>query len=296
MGMPNSRLLYEPWIRSAQRHGIRLIGYDRPGYGGSDRDTDRSVASCAEDVQTIAETLEIERMAIWGYSGGGPHALACAALLGDLVAAVAVLGSFAPPGADGLQDAEGSDSEDVATDPAAERAELEQTRGEFLAATPETTVTWWRETGVLSAPDVVALTPELARYMCEVGKLGLAPGVDGWFDDWMAIEKPWGFEIDQIRMPLLVLHGRQDQFVPFAHGEWLATHVSDAEAWLSDQDGHLTLANRIENVHQWLLKRMRYRPAKHASPTTRPISRVILNVVMPTSRRLRAGRHDRLAD
>ena len=73
----------------------------------------------------------------------------------------------------------------------------------------------------------------------------------------MAIEQPWGFEIDQIRMPVLVLHGRQDRFVPFAHGEWLAAHVPDAEAWLSDEDGHLTLGSRIESVHEWLLKRMR---------------------------------------
>jgi pimeloyl-ACP methyl ester carboxylesterase len=257
MGMPNSRLLFEPWLRLAEQQGIRLISYDRPGYGGSDRDADRSVASCAEDVHTIAETLGIERLAIWGYSAGGPHALASAALLDDLVVAVAVLGSFAPPGAVSLEDAEGGDNEDVATDHAALRAELEQARVEMLGATPDTVVTMLQEDEVLSAADSDALTPELAGYFCEVYKVGLAPGVDGWCDDCMAIEKPWGFEIDRIRMPLLVLHGRQDRFVPFAHGEWLAAHVPDADAWLSDEDGHLTLASRIESVHKWLLERMR---------------------------------------
>jgi pimeloyl-ACP methyl ester carboxylesterase len=257
MGIPNSRLPYEPWVRAAERQGIRLISYDRPGYGDSDRDPGRSVASCAQDVRTIAETLGIEQMAMHGWSGGGPHALACAALLGDLVAAVAVRGSFAPPGAEGLEDAEDGDSEGVATDPAAWRAELERERAEMLAATPETMVTALQDQGLLSAADRDALTPELAGYLCEVGKLGLAQGADGYCDDWMAIEQPWGFEIDQIRTPVLVLHGRQDHFVPFAHGEWLAAHVPDGEAWLSDEDGHLTLGSRIESVLEWLLKRMR---------------------------------------
>jgi pimeloyl-ACP methyl ester carboxylesterase len=90
MGMPNSRLLYEPWQRAAERQAIRLISYDRPGYGGSDPDPGRSVASGAGDVRTIAPALGIERLAVWGMSGGGPYALACAALLPDLVAAVAV--------------------------------------------------------------------------------------------------------------------------------------------------------------------------------------------------------------
>lgn len=215
------------------------------------------MASCARDVQTITEALGIERLAMWGYSGGGPHALACAALLDDLVAAVAVLASLAPTGADRLEDAEGTDSEGGATDHAALRGELEQARAEMLAATPETTVTMMQDEEALSAADSEALTPALAGYLCEVGKLGLAAGVDGWFDDWMAVTKPWGFEIDQIRMPVLVLHGRQDRVVPFAHGEWLAAHVPDAEAWLTDEDGHLTLAGRIDSVHEWLLEGMR---------------------------------------
>ena len=169
MGMPNSRLLYEPWVRLAEVQGIRLIGYDRPGYGGSERDAGRSVARCAEDVQTIAETLGVERMAMWGVSAGGPHALACAALLGDLVAAVAVLASPAPPGADGVDDDEGDDSDGVPTDPAVLRAELEEARAEMLAATPEATVTGWQEEESLSAADSDALTPALAGYLRQVG-------------------------------------------------------------------------------------------------------------------------------
>jgi pimeloyl-ACP methyl ester carboxylesterase len=97
-GTPNSRLLFAGDVESARRHGIRLISYDRPGYGGSTRRPGRTVADCAEDVRDIASALGIDRLAVWGISGGGPHAIACAALLPDLVPAVGVLASVAPWG------------------------------------------------------------------------------------------------------------------------------------------------------------------------------------------------------
>ena len=101
-GSPNSRLMYEPDVRLAEGQGVRMISYDRPGYGGSTPQPGRTVADCAQDVRAVAAGLGIERLAVWGISGGGPHALACAALLPDLVPAVGGLASIAPWGAVGL--------------------------------------------------------------------------------------------------------------------------------------------------------------------------------------------------
>ena len=92
-GTPGSRLLRPKWIEDALSHGIRLIGYDRPGYGGSTPFPGRTVASAADDMTVIANALNLERLAIWGHSGGGPHALACAALQPDRVFAAAALAS-----------------------------------------------------------------------------------------------------------------------------------------------------------------------------------------------------------
>src|ERR1700735_5267102 len=102
MGTPNSRHLYGPNVRDAAARGLRLISYDRPGYGGSSPQPGRTVADCAGDVRTICAELGIDRLAMWGVSGGGPHVLACAALLPDLVTAAASLASPAPYGAEGL--------------------------------------------------------------------------------------------------------------------------------------------------------------------------------------------------
>ena len=260
-GTPNSRLLYEPIVRLAERQGIRLISYDRPGYGGSDRDPGRSVASCARDVRAIAEALGIERFAVWGHSGGGPHALACAALLADLVPAVAALASSAPWGAEGLDYFDGmgrenvEDGEVMLRDREAGWAKHEQDRLARLAATPET-IHATMET-LLSPVDRKAFTREAAQFSYENSQLGLAPGAEGWWDDDLAHIEPWGFELEQIRTPVLLLHGRHDQFVPFAHGEWLARHIPGVEAWLLDDDGHLTLReNHVEAVHEWLLARL----------------------------------------
>jgi len=258
-GTPNSRLLYEPAVRLAERQGIRLISYDRPGYGGSDRDPGRSVASCGQDVRRIADALGIERLAVWGISGGGPHAIACAALLPDLVPAVAVLASIAPWGVEGLDYFDGMGDENVEelqltlSDRAAGRAKHEQQRLESLAATAETIHTTMET--LLSAADRAALTPALTQFLYEATQLGLAPGADGWWDDDVAFVEPWGFEIEKIHTPVLLLHGRQDRFVPFTHGAWLARHIPGVEARLLDEDGHLTLIeNHLESVHDWLLQ------------------------------------------
>src|SRR5215472_15138390 len=107
MGSPNSRHMYAPISADAAARGLRLISYDRPGYGGSTPSPGRSVADCAGAVRAICAALGIDRLRTWGISGGGPHVLACATLLPDLVVAAASLASTAPYGAEGLDWYEG---------------------------------------------------------------------------------------------------------------------------------------------------------------------------------------------
>lgn len=102
VGTPNAGLLYEPWVQDAADRDITLIAYDRPGCGESSHRPGRSVVDCAVDVRAISADVGFERCAVWGFSGGGPHALACAALLDDLVVAAATIGSPAPSDASGL--------------------------------------------------------------------------------------------------------------------------------------------------------------------------------------------------
>ncbi|HUD77179.1 MAG TPA: alpha/beta hydrolase [Streptosporangiaceae bacterium] len=216
----------------------------------------RTVADCAGDVRTICAELGIDRLATWGISGGGPHVLACAALLPDLVTAAASLASLAPYGADGLDYFAGMGQENVDdirlffADEAAARAKTEKDREELLAAAPEDAAKAIES--LLTPTGAAALRGELGEYLTSSAQDGLSAGSQGWWDDNCTV-RPWGFELSDITVPVLLLHGRQDMFVPFGHGEWLAAHIPGVEARLLAADGHLTLLqNRVPEAHAWL--------------------------------------------
>jgi pimeloyl-ACP methyl ester carboxylesterase len=165
-GTPMSRHLYGPNVADAVAQGLRLISYDRPGYGGSTPQPGRAVADCAVDVRAICAALEIGKLAMWGLSGGGPRVLACAALLPDLVTAAASLASFAPYDADELDWFDGLQAADAyrraLTDPDAVRAGLDEARKDVLATTASSLAEEWAP--FLSTADAAVLTGELAEY------------------------------------------------------------------------------------------------------------------------------------
>ncbi len=260
-GTPGSRLMFDHDVTRAEGLGVRLIAYDRPGYGGSHRLSGRTIADCAQDVRAIAGALGIDRLAVMGGSGGGPHALACAALLGDLVPAVGVLASPAPWGAEGLDffagmgEMNAEDTRLELEDKPAARAKFEAERVEMLQLTAEDLAGYLRT--LLGPADLAVLTGELAEFAMAEMHVALAPGSDGWWDDSEALLAPWGFELSAIRTPVLLWHGRQDRFVPFTHGEWLAGQVPGVDARLTDDDGHLTLTEtHLEEILRWLLERL----------------------------------------
>ena len=258
-GTPGSSLLYGPHERDAEEKGIRLVSYDRPGYLGSTRLEGRCVADCAADIEAVCDALSIERCCVWGISGGGPHALAAAALLPDRVAAAAALAPVAPFDAAGLDFYDGMGEKNIEEFGAvlegekAHRAVLERDRDELAGITAEQLVDAW--TTLLGPADRAVLTGELARFILESGREGIANGIEGWFDDDIAFATPWGFELSSIRVPVLHWQGRQDKFVPYGHGVWLSEHIPNVESRLTDEDGHLTIPERrIADVHAWLLE------------------------------------------
>jgi len=255
-GSPCSGILARWWADDAAARGLRLVGYDRPGYGGSDRQPGRSVADAAADAAAIADHFAVDRFRTWGASGGGPHALACAALLPDRVDAVATIASVAPydgPGLDWLAGM-GQDNRDefaaAAAGEAALRPYLAHASAALLAAGPDALGQEMRS--LLSAADAAVLSGDVAEFLYRWLAHGQRAGYQGWLDDDLAFVRDWGFDLATIRVPVLVLHGREDLIVPFTHGVWLATRVPSATAWLSDVDGHLTLITAIGSVHAWL--------------------------------------------
>lgn len=259
-GTPMAGLLYEPHARDAAARGIRLVGYSRPGYGASTPQPGRTVSAAAADAAELADALGIDRFATWGISGGGPHALACAALLPDRVVAAASLAGVAPFGAEGVDFLEGmgeANHEEFGAALAGReplRALLEPQADQLRGTDPAVFVALFET--LLSEVDRDVLTGEVAAYLHRCDLVGLERGVDGWLDDDLAFVAPWGFAVEEIGVPTLVWQGLQDRFVPAAHGEWLADRIPGAAARLSAGDGHLTLIERrVPEVHAWLLER-----------------------------------------
>ncbi len=230
---------------------LRLVAPTRSGYGGSARDEGRQVAAAAADTAALLDALGVERFATLGSSGGGPHALACAALLaGRCVAALSVAG-VAPYLPGQFDWTEGMAQENVEefqlaleAGPAYDEM-LEGLREALLALSP-TEVRSARELfgGLVSDVDEAALTPESVAYLVENVRHALAPGVGGWCDDDQAFLRDWGFDVSTITVPVGVWFGDQDLMVPVAHGEWLGAHVAGAQVGRFTDDGHLSLAAR----------------------------------------------------
>jgi pimeloyl-ACP methyl ester carboxylesterase len=261
-GSPGSGLLYRVHELEAEAAGIHLVTYDRPGYGGSTRQEGRSVADCAADVEAICDALGIDHFCTWGISGGGPHALATAALLPDRCRAAAALAPVAPWGAEGLDFFAGMGEQNVEEfglslrDPEAAWASFEKDRGEIVGATPEALAAAWST--LLSPVDVAVVTGRLSGFLLEHMRAGIEDTLDGWFDDDVAFAIPWGFDLASIRVPVLHWQGEHDRMVPFGHGEWLSRHIPGVESHLSAEDGHLTLIeHRLPGVHDWLAARFR---------------------------------------
>lgn len=257
-GTPSAGNLFRLWHEDAAGRGIRLLSHDRPGYGGSDRHEGRSVADVAADVRTIADDLGLDRIATWGGSGGGPHALACGALMPERVTRVATLAGVAPYGVPDLDFLAGMGKDNITEIGLAlnDRDGLRRLLGEWaeetLATTPEHLYTTLES--LLSDADRAVLTGEVAEYMHESSRLGLSRGIDGWFDDDLAFTRDWGFDVADLSVPVLIWQGNQDLMVPASHGEWLGRHIPGADARVLGPEGHLTLiVNRVGETHAWLL-------------------------------------------
>jgi pimeloyl-ACP methyl ester carboxylesterase len=241
-GSPQTGAPLAPVLDSAAKRGIRVFSYGRPSYGGSSAHPGRDVASAAGDLAAVADALGIERFAAMGASGGGPHALAAGASLGDRVVGIVTLAGLAPfteafDWFDGMAAPDGIRS---AFDGRRARAEFEET-AEFDPAQ-------------FLPVDYAALQNEWASLGEDVGR-SAAFGDDGLIDDDVAFASSWGFELTDVSTPVLVVQGGGDRVVPRAHGEWLATGLPTAELWVRPDDGHVSILNAVPETMDWLLQR-----------------------------------------
>jgi pimeloyl-ACP methyl ester carboxylesterase len=231
--------------------GLRTVSYSRPGYGRSTECRGRSIGDAAGDVSALLDHLGVGEFLTLGWSGGAPHALACAALLPTRCRAATTLAGGAPYPSPGLDFMAGMDQDNIddwnlaiAGFDALEAARLPM-RAYFQEATGASLARDMQ--GMLSSADSAVFSGTFADELAEAFRWGMQSGIAGWRDDDLAFVKDWGFALSDIIVPVAVWHGRQDRQVPFGHGEWLAATVPGAEAHLTD-DGHLTYITHFDEI------------------------------------------------
>lgn len=239
-GSPQTGALLDPVLRACRARGIRLVSYGRPGYGGSTPNIGRDVASAASDVLAIADALGLDRFATMGASGGGPHALACAALLPDRVTGAVTLAGVAPfiDGYDwfaGMQAPGGLRSARVGREAREEFAKVDEFDPEVFVPV-----------------DYATLDDDWGSLGEDSQKAGAA-GSRGLVDDDVAFVTPWGFDVGSISRPVLVAQGGLDRMIPLSHGIWLHDHVAGSEFWERPDDGHISILRVLPEALDWLL-------------------------------------------
>ncbi|MGV8885324.1 MAG: alpha/beta fold hydrolase [Microbacteriaceae bacterium] len=242
-GSPQTGAPLEPVARWARERDIRLVTYSRPSYGGSTAQPGRTVADAPADVTAVLDALDIDRFATMGASGGGPHAMACGALLAPRVVGVVCLAGIAPYTADFDWFAGMASPDDI-------RAALDGRD----ARTVQENVSEWNDYS-FSARDYAALQSTWGSLSADVG-VASAAGSDGLIDDDVAFVTPWGFSLAAVTVPTLLAQGGDDRVVPRAHAEWMLTHLPNAELWLRPHDGHISVMNAAPVAMDWLLAQL----------------------------------------
>lgn len=238
------------------RLGVRLISFDRPGYGESDRLAGRQVADTAADVRAIADAYGLPKFAVVGRSGGGPHALACAALLPERTTKAAVLVGLAPRGADGLDWFDGMAQSNVMEFTAASNgyegiAAHTKTVADAIRADPTSLIS--RLHAELPDPDRrVVADRGIRSKLVETYAEAMRTSDYGWIDDTLAFCSPWGFEPGGVTVPVLLWHGASDVFSPASHARWLAARIPSATVVVQAGAAHFGALDVLPDILRWL--------------------------------------------
>ena len=244
-GTPGASAQLGVHAREAAERGMRLVTWSRPGYGASTRRAGRTVADDVDDAAAVLDQLGADTCLVAGWSGGGPHALAAGALLGDRVRGVLCIAGVAPYDADGLDFLAGMGEDNIEEfgealkGEAPLRAWLDNVRPEVVNVSADEVAA--SLDSLLPPVDEAALTGELAAYLASGFRQAVSVSMDGWLDDDLAFTRPWGFDLGAITVPTYLWQGSEDLMVPLAHGQWLAERIPGVVARLEPGEGHLSI-------------------------------------------------------
>lgn len=249
-GTPGSRLQVALDEAAVQRAGVRLIAPDRPGYGFSSFQPGRLLADWPRDVAALADHLAIERFSVMGISGGGPHSVVCAALLGDRVSSAGLVSGVGPL-SDPRLSADTNKLVQLMTAMSRRRSPLLRLFAEVQVALVRRWPTKALELMMkqLPAPDAEALRrPEItALFARDVARASRTTG-RAHAQDFEVFAADWGFDLGAISVPVILWHGDADKNVPLAHAQFLHEAIPNSVLHTCAGEGHFLVLNRLEEI------------------------------------------------
>ncbi|MBK1786016.1 alpha/beta hydrolase [Prauserella sp. ASG 168] len=252
--MPGSAVPMRTVLDPVLERGFRVVTYSRSGYGRSAPVPSRTVAESAADGAHLIDHLDIDRYCTFGWSGGGPHALATAAVDAHRVSGVLINASFAPPTAPGLDFLAGMGEQNkvqfgtLREGERAARAAVSQMAAAVRGNRPEDVTA--HLSSLFPEVDVSVMASGFGADNASNMDHALEAGDEGWFADLRALGGDWGFDLADVVAPVELWHGELDRMVPIAHGEWLSRNLTDVRAHLEPDHGHISLT--VEKVGSML--------------------------------------------
>jgi len=252
-GSPGTVAMLELFEGVARRDGWLMVALTRPGYAGSSRLEGRTVASVVDDVRVVLDALGRDSYLAVGWSGGGPHALACAALDAPRCRGAWSLAGVVPIDVDfdwtaGMGPENIEEFSLAVEGGALYEAHMAATGAQFATATPENVIDLFG--GLLSQVDKGALADYAARAtLARACADAFSNGWYGFFDDDQAFFSPWGFDVATIEVPVAIWYGNEDYMVPATHGAWLVQHIAGAREVHLAGEGHISLVkNHLDQL------------------------------------------------
>jgi pimeloyl-ACP methyl ester carboxylesterase len=218
--------------------GLRIVTFDRPGYGASTTIPGRLVADAGEWSERIADALGIGRFALMGTSGGGPHAAAAAAVLTDRITRLCVSVGLGPVGLEGFDWRVGSPPETVAEMECAIRGEEASRAFIEEQMRKEDPLAEWMDQVPASDREVLG-RPEVAAEEAAVTEGAIGGGIEGWLEDDLAFfNRDWGVALGDVTADTLLVYGDADAFVPHRHGDAVMQAIGHGELVKVPGGGH----------------------------------------------------------
>lgn len=250
-GAPGSRLQRHPDGSIAQRLGVRLITVDRPGYGLSDPKPNRRLLDWPDDVAALADHLGLERFAVAGISGGGPHALACAHRLPQRVTRLGLISSPAPYEVPGMRESLVGSQRLTFTLAAKAPWAIRLFFGFYFRSMPKLTTEAIHQKLSKELPEAerpLLAIPGFVEMLLADGLESAQGGAAAVADDFGLIVRPWSFRLEEIAVPVHLWQGGADTNVSPAMGEYLARVIPNCQATVYPGEGHLVGMTHWEEI------------------------------------------------